>query len=236
MVVDKTLDKHLADIIFTSTCNGFEYDTDIKRFHLKVSHISEQMFNNMANRASKIGKQLTIESVNSLLQWIQKDAFYCDEILCSLPVSLFVNGETIRIRINYKGNAFFTDLMKMTDTEFLILQTDFEQLKEQRLMQIYANDNIGKGEIVYISMIGNVEIFQVWLLKPLNYHSYADWHFMRDLWRNNVADNLWHAYNALVEFANMRITWETFLNIMNVFLKNGLSTFAFRMMLNSINR
>ena len=126
--------------------------------------------------------------------------------------------------------------MKMTDTEFLILQTDFEQLKEQRLMQIYANDNIGKGEIVYISMIGNVEIFQVWLLKPLNYHSYADWHFMRDLWRNNVADNLWHAYNALVEFANMRITWEIFLNIMNVFLKNGLSTFAFRMMLNSINR
>ena len=103
-------------------------------------------------------------------------------------------------------------------------------------MQIYANDNMGKDETIYISSVGNIIVSQAWLLKPLDYHSYADWHFMRDLWRNNVADNLWHAYNVLVEFANMRITWEKFLNILNIFNKNGLSTFVFRMMLNSIKR
>lgn len=236
MVVDKTLDKHLADIIFTATCNGFEYDSDINRFQLKVSHITEQMFNNMADQASDIGKKLTIESVNSLLQWIQKDAFYCDEILYSLPISLFVNGESIRVKFNYNGRDYFADLMKMTESEFLILQTDLKLLKEQRFMQIYANDNMGKDETVYISSVGNVKVSQAWLLKPLDYHSYADWHFMRDLWRNNVTDNLWHAYNVLVEFANMRITWDKFMNIMNLFNNNGLSTFVFRMMLNSINR
>ena len=236
MVVDKTLDKYLADIIFTIACNGFEYDSDIKRYQLKVCHITEQMFNNMADKASDIGKKLTIESVNSLLQWIQKDAFYCDEILYSLPISLFVNGESIRVKFNYNGTGYFADLMKMTESEFLVLQTDLKLLKEQRFMQIYANDNMGKDETVYISSVGNVIVSQAWLLKPLDYHSYADWHFMRDLWRNNVADNLWHAYNVLVEFANMRITWDKFMNIMNLFNNNGLSTFVFRMMLNSINR
>lgn len=236
MVVDKTLDKYLADIIFTTTCNGFEYDSDINRFQLKVSHITEQMFNNMADKASDIGKKLTIESVNSLLQWIQKDAFYCDEILYSLPISLFVNGESIRVKFNCNGLGCYADLMKMTESEFLVLQTDLKLLKEQRFMQIYANDNMGKGETVYISSVGNVIVSQAWLLKPLDYHSYADWHFMRDLWRNNVADNLWHAYNVLVEFANVRITWDRFMKIMNLFNDNGLSTFVFRMMLNSINR
>ena len=236
MVVDKTLDKHLADIIFTTTCNGFEYDSDINRFQLKVSHITEQVFNNMADQASDIGKKLTIESGNSLLQWIQKDAFYCDEILYSLPISLFVNGESIRVIFNYNGRGYFADLMKMTESEFLILQTDLKLLKEQRFMQIYANDNMGKDETVYISSVGNVMVSQAWLLKPLDYHSYADWHFMRDLWRNNVTDNVWHAYNVLVEFANMRINWDKFMNIMNLFNNNGLSTFVFRMMLNSINR
>ena len=161
MVVDKTLDKYLADIIFTTTCNGFEYDSDINRFQLKVSHITEQMFNNMADKASDIGKKLTIESVNSLLQWIQKDAFYCDEILYSLPIPLFVNGESIRVKFNCNGLDCFADLMKMTESEFLVLQTDLKLLKEQRFMQIYANDNMGKGETVYISSVGNVIVSHI---------------------------------------------------------------------------
>ena len=47
--------------------------------------------------------------------------------------------------------------MKMTESEFLVLQTDLRILKEQQVMQIYVNDNIGKGESIYISSYGNVD-------------------------------------------------------------------------------
>ena len=124
----------------------------------------------------------------------------------------------------------------MTESEFLVLRTDLRILKEQQVMHIYANDNIGKGESIYISSYGNVKVLQSWILMPLEYHYYADWHFMRDLWRYNVVDNLWFTYNALTEFINMHITWEKFINIMDLFKKNGLSTFVFRMMLNSMKR
>lgn len=236
MVVDKTLDKYLADIVLSKICNGFEYNSEIKRYQLKISHITEPMFKNMANRASVIGKTLTVETVNTLLEWTQKDAFYCEEFLYSLPVKLLGCGEAIRIRCQHDGIAHFADLMKMTESEFLVLQTDLKILKEQQVMQIYANDNIGKGESVYIPSYGKVKVLQSWILMPLEYHYYADWHFMRDLWRYNVVDNLWFTYNALTEFINMRITWEKFINIMDLFKKNGLSTFVFRMMLNSMKR
>ena len=131
MVVDKTLDKYLADIILTMTCNGFEYNSEIKRYQLRISHITESIFNNMADRASAIGKKLTVEMV----------------------------------------------LMKMTESEFLVLRTDLRILKEQQVMQIYANDNIGKGESIYISSYGNVKVLQSWILMPLEYHYYADWHY-----------------------------------------------------------
>ena len=88
MVVDKTLDKYLADIILTMTCNGFEYNSEIKRYQLRISHITESIFNNMADRASVIGKKLTVEMVNTLLEWTQKDVFYCEELLYTLPVKL----------------------------------------------------------------------------------------------------------------------------------------------------
>lgn len=234
MVVDKTLDKKLADIIFTSACNGFEYDQVMERYQLKVCHVTEQMFGNMANRACEIGKRLTAEAVNTLLLWTQKDAFYYDEILYSLPVALLVNGESIRIRFRYNGKDYFAVLMKMTDSEFLVQQTDFEYLRNRCFIQIYTDENIGKDESIYISSCGLVGIVQAWLAKPLDYHSYADWHFMRNLWRYNVNENLWHAYNSLSEFVSKRTTWEMFLNIMDDFCKNGLSTFVFRMMLNSI--
>lgn len=236
MVVDKTLDKYLADIILTMTCNGFEYNSEIKRYQLRISHITEFIFNNMADRASVIGKKLTVEMVNTLLEWTQKDVFYCEELLYTLPIKLLGYGETIRIKFQYDGRTNFADLMKMTESEFLVIQTDLRILKEQQVMQIYANDNIGKGESIYIPSYGNVKVLQSWILMPLEYHYYADWHFMRDLWRFNVADNLWFTYNALTEFINMRITWEKFINIMDLFKKNGLSTFVFRMMLNSMKR
>lgn len=236
MVVDKTLDKYLADIILTMTCNGFEYNSEIKRYQLRISHITESIFNNMADRASAIGKKLTVEMVNTLLEWTQKDVFYCEELLYTLPVKLLGYGEAIRIKFQYDGRTIFADLMKMTESEFLVLRTDLRILKEQQVMQIYANDNIGKGESIYISSYGNVKVLQSWILMPLEYHYYADWHFMRDLWRYNVVDNLWSTYNALTEFINMHITWEKFINIMDLFKKNGLSTFVFRMMLNSMKR
>lgn len=236
MVVDKTLDKYLADIILTMTCNGFEYNSEIKRYQLRISHITESIFNNMADRASAIGKKLTVEMVNTLLEWTQKDVFYCEELLYTLPVKLLGYGEAIRIKFQYDGRTIFADLMKMTESEFLVLQTDLRILKEQQVMQIYVNDNIGKGESIYISSYGNVKVLQSWILMPIEYHYYADWHFMRDLWRYNVVDNLWFTYNALTEFINMHITWEKFINIMNLFKKNGLSTFVFRMMLNSMKR
>lgn len=236
MVVDKTLDKYLADIILTMTCNGFEYNSEIKRYQLRISHITESIFNNMADRASVIGKKLTVEMVNTLLEWTQKDVFYCEELLYTLPVKLLGYGEAIRIKFQYDGRTNFADLMKMTESEFLVLQTDLRILKEQQVMQIYANDNIGKGESIYISSYGNVKVLQSWILMPLEYHYYADWHFMRDLWRYNVVDNLWFTYKALTEFINMHITWEKFINIMDLFKKNGLSTFVFRMMLNSMKR
>ena len=174
----------------------------------------------MADRASAIGKKLTVEMVNTLLEWTQKDVFYCEELLYTLPVKLLGYGEAIRIKFQYDGRTIFADLMKITESEFLVLRTDLRILKEQQVMQIYANDNIGKGESIYISSYGNVK----------------DWHFMRDLWRYNVVDNLWFTYNALTEFINMHITWEKFINIMDLFKKNGLSTFVFRMMLNSMKR
>lgn len=236
MVVDKTLDKYLADIILTMTCNGFEYNSEIKRYQLRISHITESIFNNMADRASAIGKKLTVEMVNTLLEWTQKDVFYCEELLYTLPVKLLGYGEAIRIKFQYDGRTIFADLMKMTESEFLVLRTDLRILKEQQVMQIYANDNIGKGESIYISSYGNVKVLQSWILMPLEYHYYADWHFMRDLWRYNVVDNLWFTHNALTEFINMHITWEKFINIMDLFKKNGLSTFVFRMMLNSMKR
>ena len=236
MVVDKTLDKYLADIILTMTCNGFEYNSEIKRYQLRISHITESIFNNMADRASAIGKKLTVEMVNTLLEWTQKDVFYCEELLYTLPVKLLGYGEAIRIKFQYDGRTIFADLMKMTESEFLVLRTDLRILKEQQVMQIYANDNIGKGESIYISSYGNVKVLQSWILMPLEYHYYADWHFMRDLWRYNVVDNLWFTYNVLTEFINMHITWEKFINIMDLFKKNGLSTFVFRMMLNSMKR
>ena len=236
MVVDKTLDKYLADIILTMTCNGFEYNSEIKRYQLRISHITESIFNNMADRASAIGKKLTVEMVNTLLEWTQKDVFYCEELLYTLPVKLLGYGEAIRIKFQYDGRTIFADLMKMTESEFLVLRTDLRILKEQQVMQIYANDNIGKGESIYISSYGNVKVLQSWILMPLEYHYYADWHFMRDLWRYNVVDNLWFTYNALTEFINMHINWEKFINIMDLFKKNGLSTFVFRMMLNSMKR
>lgn len=236
MVVDKTLDKYLADIILTMTCNGFEYNSEIKRYQLRISHITESIFNNMADRASAIGKKLTVEMVNTLLEWTQKDVFYCEELLYTLPVKLLGYGEAIRIKFQYDGRTIFADLMKMTESEFLVLRTDLRILKEQQVMQIYANDNIGKGESIYISSYGNVKVLQSWILMPLEYHYYADWHFMRDLWRYNVVDNLWFTCNALTEFINMHITWEKFINIMDLFKKNGLSTFVFRMMLNSMKR
>lgn len=236
MVVDKTLDKYLADIILTMTCNGFEYNSEIKRYQLRISHITESIFNNMADRASAIGKKLTVEMVNTLLEWTQKDVFYCEELLYTLPVKLLGYGEAIRLKFQYDGRTIFADLMKMTESEFLVLRTDLRILKEQQVMQIYANDNIGKGESIYISSYGNVKVLQSWILMPLEYHYYADWHFMRDLWRYNVVDNLWFTYNELTEFINMHITWEKFINIMDLFKKNGLSTFVFRMMLNSMKR
>lgn len=144
MVVDKTLDKYLADIILTMTCNGFEYNSEIKRYQLRISHITESIFNNMADRASAIGKKLTVEMVNTLLEWTQKDVFYCEELLYTLPVKLLGYGEAIRIKFQYDGRTIFADLMKMTESEFLVLRTDLRILKEQQVMQIYANDNIGK--------------------------------------------------------------------------------------------
>ena len=188
MVVDKTLDKYLADIILTMTCNGFEYNSEIKRYQLRISHITESIFNNMADRAFAIGKKLTVEMVNTLLEWTQKDVFYCEELLYTLPVKLLGYGEAIRIKFQYDGRTIFADLMKMTESEFLVLRTDLRILKEQQVMQIYANDNIGKGESIYISSYGNVKVLQSWILMPLEYHYYADWHFMRDLWRYNVVD------------------------------------------------
>lgn len=234
MVVDRTLDKYLADIIFATACCGFEYNSSIKRYQLKVGHITEQMFYNMADQACRIGKKLTVESVNALLQWTYKNAFYYDEIQYSLPVSLLVNGESIRIRFLYNGNECFVDLMKMTESEFLILKTNFGILHRQQFMQIYANDNIGKGHIIYIPSYGNAVVLQTWLVRPLDYHNYADWHFMRDLWRYNVSENIWYAYNSLSEFVNGHISWGEFLTVIDLFNKNGLSTFVFRMMLNSL--
>ena len=236
MVVDKTLDRYLADIIFTTTCNGFEYNRDMERYQLKVSHITEQMFGNMADRACDIKKKLTVESVNTLLLWTQKDAFYYDEIQYSLPVSLLINGEAIRIRFLYNGNVYFADLMKMTESEFIVLQTDFGNLHNQKFMQIYANDTIGENEAVFIPSCGHINIVKACLLKPLDYYSYADWHFMRNLWRFDVNENLWHVYNSLSEFVDERISWDSFQKMMDVFCKNGLSTFVFRLMLNSIKR
>lgn len=234
MVVDKTLDKHLADIIFTFACYGFEYNQVMERYQLKVSHVTEQMFSNMADKACDIGKKLTSESVNTLLLWTQKDAFYYEEIQYSLPVTLLLNGESVRIKFLYKGNGFFADLMKMTESEFLVLHTDFEYLHNRNCMQIYTDDTIGTDESIYISSCGNINVVQVWLIKPLDYHSYADWYFMRNLWRYNVSENLWYVYNLLSDFLKKRTSFKSFLSMMDVFCKNGLSTFVFRMMLNSI--
>lgn len=234
MAVDKTLDKYLADIIFATTCYGFEYNRELERYQLKVSHVTEQMFGNMADRACDVGKKITVESVNTLLLWTSKDAFYYDEIQYSLPVALLLNGESVRINFLYNGNVYFADLMKMTESEFLVLQTDFGYLHNRNFMQIYADDNIGKDGAVYISSCGHVDVVQAWLVKPLDYHCYADWHFMRNLWRFDVNENLWYVYNLLSEFVNKQTSWESFLKMMDVFCKNGLSTFVFRMMLNSI--
>ena len=234
MAVDKTLDKYLANIIFTNACVGFGYSSGTKRFQLKVAGITERIFENMADRASAIGRRLTEESVNLLLQWTQKDALCYDEILSPLPVFLLLNGESVRIKFEYQGNAYFADLMKMTESEFLILQTDLVGLKEQRAMQIYPDGNIGNGEPVYVPSCGNVMALQSWILKPLDYHCYAAWHFMQDLWRHEITDNLWHTYNALTDFVSTRVSWENFLKIMAKFNENGLSTFVFRMMLNSL--
>lgn len=82
--------------------------------------------------------------VNTLLEWTQKDVFYCEELLYTLPVKLLGYGEAIRIKFQYDGRTIFADLMKMTESEFLVLRTDLRILKEQQVMQIYANDNIGK--------------------------------------------------------------------------------------------
>ena len=71
MVVDKTLDKYLADIILTMTCNGFEYNSEIKRYQLRISHITESIFNNMADRASDYGKKLSVVIVYTLLDLTQ---------------------------------------------------------------------------------------------------------------------------------------------------------------------
>lgn len=236
MVVDKTLDKYLADIIFATACNGFEYNRDMERYQLKVSHVTAQMFGNMAERACEFGKKLTIESVNTLLSWTQEDAFYYDKIQYSLPVSLLLNGESIRIRFLYNESSYFVDLMKMTESEFLILQTDFGYLHNRNYMQIFASDSIAEDKTVYIPSCGYVDVVQAWLVKPLDYHCYADWHYMRNLWRFDVNKNLWNVYNSLSEFVNERTSWDSFLKMMDVFCKNGLSTFVFRMMLNSIKR
>lgn len=165
-----------------------------------------------------------------------KNAFYYDEIQYSLPVSLLINGEAIRIRFLYNGNVYFADLMKMTESEFIVLQTDFGNLHNQKFMQIYANDTIGENEAIFIPSCGHINIVKACLLKPLDYYSYADWHFMRNLWRFDVNENLWHVYNSLSEFVDERISWDSFQKMMDVFCKNGLSTFVFRLMLNSIKR
>ena len=142
MVVDKTLDKYLADIILTMTCNGFEYNSEIKRYQLRISHITESIFNNMADRASAIGKKLTVEMVNTLLEWTQKDVFYCEELLYTLPVKLLGYGEAIRIKFQYDGRTIFADLMKMTESEFLVLRTDLRILKEQQVTPTTISEKV----------------------------------------------------------------------------------------------
>lgn len=236
MEVDKAIDKRLADIIFTVVCKRFVYDIDMKRFQLQVSHVSEYMFRDMADKALEIGKKLKPETINSLLQWTLKDAYYSEEINYSLPVTLILNGEAIRLEFKYNENIYYVDLMKMTETEFLILQTDLQNLNEKLFMQIYSDDIIGNGGSLVIPTCNDVILLRTYQLKPLEYHNFADWHFMRDLWRYRISDNLWNAYNSLLDFVNSQMSWNMFLDLIDLFNKNGLSTFVLRMMLNSIKR
>ena len=239
MVANKALDKRLADIIFTDVCNGLEYNSEKTRYQLKVSHITEHMFNNMAGRASAIGKKLTAETVNNLLEWTQKDAFFYEEFYESWPADMFLAGEIFRIEFEpLKGGdrTYYACLMRMSVSENLVIQTDFPELMKKHYTEILTSDFIvGLNKTFYVHAWKDCAIIQrAGIIKPLEYHYYADWHFMRDLWRFKVADNIWNAYNSLLTYVGGEMSWKSFLNVMNVFKNYGLSTFVFRMMLNSL--
>lgn len=233
MEVNSSLDKFLANIIFKYACNGIEYNSHYKRFQLSVNHVSEQMFSVMAAEADSIGKKLKVDTINKLLSWIHKDAYYEVFLDIPLPMVLIINGEVLHIDVITNGRKFYIDLLRMSPTDFLIIKTDIEQLREKVFIPIKDNFVFSEEAQLYIPSFGMVIIKNLYLLKPLAYHHYTDWYFMPDLWRYKVADNIWEAYNLLSEIT-CGSSWNHFKKALEFMKYHGLSTFVFRMMLNAL--
>lgn len=228
------VNKRIVEIIFKNACSGFSYDSNCKRYQLNIRHISEEHFRYMANEAKSLGLRLNMDTVNDLLIGTRHDSFILKPLNYCLPVSLMVNGEAVLINFAKDSSSKFLELMKMTDTEFLIVNSNIEEINEKLSIPYDKSLLLAKGRDMYLPSIGLIRLQNVSEIKPRLYYRYVDEYFMKDNWRYEVSFSLWPLYNILNDFILADTPQSKFQEVMDVFASNGLSSFVFRMMLNAI--
>lgn len=230
------VNKNIVKIIFDAVYQGFYYDSIAERYQLKTLHITEQMLCNMQNKASKLGQKLCRDDINTFLINTKRTNSIVNNYWYPLPIQQILHGEVIRFSCILDGTVQYIELMKMSKTDFLIIETSILELGKHRFLSLFVDSEITCNAQIDLSPIGNVTITETNHVNPSFFYYYMDHYFFQCFHCYEVTHNLWPRYNELCDLLESELKRVEFENTLSHFSMDGLSTFVIRKMIDSIIR
>ena len=234
--LNMAVNKNTAKIILDAVYQGFYYESITERYQLKTLHVTEQMLRNMQDKACKLGQKLCKDDINTFLINTKRTNTIVNNYWYQLPIQQILYGEVLRFSCIQDGTVQYIELMKMSETDFLIIETSILELEKHGYLSLSVDSEITCNTQMDLSPIGHITITETNHVKPSMYYHYMNHYFFEQFHRYEVSHNLWPRYNELCDLLETKLKRVEFENTLLHFSKDGLSTFVVRKMIDSIMR
>lgn len=229
MAVNKTI----AQVILRNLYNGFFFDRNLGRYKLKLMHVTENELRSMQQDALALGEIIKREDINLFLSYTKKDCILFNPLSNVLSFSSILYGEVLKLKIQCNDTIDYIEFIKMTDREVLFVNSSKCRKDMPHYGKIAETCFIGVGTVISLPPLGSIKVLSVEMVSPMSYYYYTDSFFMPNLHKFEVNSNLWYCYEQTRNFIEGTIDRNTFENLLLIYQENGLSTYNFRMILNS---
>ena len=227
------VNKNIAHVILRNLYNGFYFDRNLGRYNLKLMHVTENELCSMQQDALKLGEIIKREDINLFLADTKKDCVLFNPLTNIISFSSILYGEVLKLKIQCNDTVEDIEFMKMTDCEVLFVNSSKYRKDKPHYGKIAVTCCIGIGTVIRLPPLGLIKILSVEMVSPMPYFYYIDSFFMPNLHKFEVNSNLWYCYEQTRTFIEGTIDRNTFENLLLIYQENGLSTYNFRMILNS---